>query len=192
MNSEFEKELHKRCLTVDGFRKWYEKQEFLSELVFTPADPSDAEAILNLYRSHLGREFCAWTDDYPSAETINFDLSRNALFCLKTKTGHDLAGVISFDADPETDLLPCWADSLKPSVEFARVAVSLKYQGCGISGKLFSCASLEAKKRGFRGVRYLVAKTNRIALHAYRKLRFPTVGECMYQGVEYWCCEKEI
>ena len=107
MNSEFEKELHKRCLTVDGFRKWYEKQEFLSELVFTPADPSDAEAILNLYRSHLGREFCAWTDDYPSAETINFDLSRNALFCLKTKTGHDLAGVISFDADPETDLLPC-------------------------------------------------------------------------------------
>ena len=145
MNSEFEKELHKRCLTVDGFRKWYEKQEFLSELVFTPADPSDAEAILNLYRSHLGREFCAWTDDYPSAETINFDLSRNALFCLKTKTGHDLAGVISFDADPETDLLPCWADSLKPSVEFA-----------------------------------------------YRKLRFPTVGECMYHGVEYWCCEKEI
>ncbi len=192
MNSEFEKGLHKRCLTVDGFRKWYEKQEFLSELVFTPADPSDAEAILKLYRSHLGREFCAWTDDYPSAETINFDLSRNALFCLKTKTGHDLAGVISFDADPETDLLPCWADFLKPSVEFARVAVSLKYQGCGISGKLFSCASLEAKKRGFRGVRYLVAKTNRIALHAYRKLRFPTVGECMYHGVEYWCCEKEI
>ena len=192
MNSEFEKELHKRCLTVDGFRKWYEKQEFLSELVFTPADPSDAEAILKLYRSHLGREFCAWTDNYPSAETINFDLSRNALFCLKTKTGHDLAGVISFDAVPETDLLPCWADSLKPSVEFARVAVSLKYQGCGISGKLFSCASLEAKKRGFRGVRYLVAKTNRIALHAYRKLRFPTVGEYMYHGVEYWCCEKEI
>ena len=72
MNSEFEKELHKRCLTVDGFRKWYEKQEFLSELVFTPADPSDAEAILNLYRSHLGREFCAWTDDYPSAETHQF------------------------------------------------------------------------------------------------------------------------
>ena len=99
---------------------------------------------------------------------------------------------LSFDADLKTDILPCWSDSLKPSVEFARVAVSLKYQGCGISGKLFSCAFSEAKKRGFQGVRYLVAKTNERALRAYRKLRFPTVGECVYHGAEYWCCEKEI
>lgn len=117
----------------------------VKQFFFSPALPDDASAILSLYRSHIGREFCAWTDDYPSADTIRFDLARNSLLCLKTKTGHDLAGVISFDADPETDILDCWSKELVPSVEFARVAVSLNYQGCGIAGKLFTCAMEEAK-----------------------------------------------
>lgn len=132
----------------------------VKQFFFSPALPDDASAILSLYRSHIGREFCAWTDDYPSADTIRFDLARNSLFCLKTTTGHDLAGVISFDADPETDILDCWSKELVPSVEFARVAVSLDYQGRGIAGRLFTCAMEEAKRRGFRSAHYLVAKTN--------------------------------
>lgn len=132
----------------------------VKQFFFSPALPDDASAILSLYRSHIGREFCAWTDDYPSADTIRFDLARNSLFCLKTTTGHDLAGVISFDADPETDILDCWSKELVPSVEFARVAVSLNYQGRGIAGRLFTCAMEEAKRRGFRSAHYLVAKTN--------------------------------
>ena len=111
---------------------------------------------------------------------------------LKTTTGHDLAGVISFDADPETDILDCWSKELVPSVEFARVAVSLNYQGRGIAGRLFTCAMEEAKRRGFRSAHYLVAKTNEKALRAYRKLQFSMVGECVYHGVDYWCCEKEL
>ena len=104
---------------------------------------------------HLGREFCAWTDDYPSADTIHFDLARNSLFCLKTKTGHDLAGVISFDADPETDILDCWSKELVPSVEFARVAVSLNYQGCGICRKTLLPALLGKPKGAVSGARPL-------------------------------------
>ena len=164
----------------------------VKQFFFSPALPDDASAILSLYRSHIGREFCAWTDDYPSADTIHFDLARNSLFCLKTTTGHDLAGVISFDVDPETDILDCWSKELVPSVEFARVAVSLNYQGCGIAGKLFTCAMEKAKRRGFRSAHYLVAKTNEKALRAYRKLQFSMVGECVYHGVDYWCCEKEL
>ena len=179
-------------LTVDGFREWYEKRQFLSELVFSQAGPGDADAILALYKSLVGTEFCAWTENYPSMETIDFDLSRNALFCLKTRTGHELAGVISFDEDPETDALSCWSDAPAQSVEFSRLGVSPHYQGCGISGKLFSCAMQEAKKRGFHTARYLVAKTNEKALHAYKKQRFQTVGECVYHGIDYWCCEKTL
>ena len=164
----------------------------VKQFFFSLALPDDASAILSLYRSHIGREFCAWTDDSPSADTIRFDLARNSLLCLKTKTGHDLAGVISFDADPETDILDCWSKELVPSVEFARVAVSLNYQGCGIAGKLFTCAMEKAKRRGFRSAHYLVAKTNEKALRAYRKLHFSMVGECVYHGVDYWCCEKEL
>lgn len=180
-------------ISVNGIvKQFFFSPALPDDAFFSPALPDDASAILSLYRSHIGREFCAWTDDYPSADTIRFDLARNSLFCLKTTTGHDLAGVISFDADPETDILDCWSKELVPSVEFARVAVSLNYQGRGIAGRLFTCAMEEAKRRGFRSAHYLVAKTNEKALRAYRKLQFSMVGECVYHGVDYWCCEKEL
>lgn len=38
----------------------------VKQFFFSLALPDDASAILSLYRSHIGREFCAWTDDYPS------------------------------------------------------------------------------------------------------------------------------
>ena len=52
----------------------------VKQFFFSPALPDDASAILSLYRSHIGREFCAWTDDYPSADTIRFDLARKAFY----------------------------------------------------------------------------------------------------------------
>lgn len=168
------------------------KEFDIKTLIFSPAGEEDSEEILALYQSHIGKEFCAWTEDYPSKETIAFDLSRNSLFCLKTKTEQTLVGVISLDDDPEVECLPCWTASLAPSVEFARVAVSHDYQGLGIAGLLFSSAVKEAKKRGFLGAHYLVAKTNEYALRAYKSQQFSTVGECVYHGVDYFCCEKRI
>ena len=44
------------------------------------ADTSDTDAVLALYREQLGREYCFWTEDYPGPDTVEFDLSRDALF----------------------------------------------------------------------------------------------------------------
>ena len=47
------------------------------------AKEEDRENILDLYQAQKGREFCPWDEDYPSDETVSFDLSRDALYILK-------------------------------------------------------------------------------------------------------------
>ena len=48
------------------------------------ATEGDRSEILSLYKMQFGREFCPWGEGYPSDETIDFDLSRDALFVMKT------------------------------------------------------------------------------------------------------------
>ncbi|MFR8846723.1 MAG: hypothetical protein ACLVGL_17830 [Waltera sp.] len=92
---------------------------------FRRARREEAEEILQLYRSLIGTEYCVWTENYPTEREVEFDLSRNALFCLYERmpepdereqgarlseeqtAGHlpvtrgRLMGVISMDDDPE-------------------------------------------------------------------------------------------
>ena len=53
--------------------------------VFEHVKESEADKVLSLYRSLVGTPFCAWTADYPARSDVEFDLSRNALFCLRDK-----------------------------------------------------------------------------------------------------------
>lgn len=56
-----------------------DKQDY--EIVL--ATDGDRAEILSLYDMQKGREFCPWSEEYPSNETIDFDLSRDALYVLK-------------------------------------------------------------------------------------------------------------
>ena len=49
------------------------------------ATEEDRQQILDLYEEQKGREFCPWDEDYPSNETIDYDLSRDALFVMKDR-----------------------------------------------------------------------------------------------------------
>ena len=59
----------------------------------------EADTVLKLYRSLLGTPYCVWTEDYPSEKEVEFDFSRDALFCMRDDAGN-IAGVISIDDDP--------------------------------------------------------------------------------------------
>ena len=74
---------------------------------------SEKEEILALYKSQLGREFCPWTEFYPTEKEIDFDLSRDSLFVMKNKAGRIIAA-ISIDLDANVEALPCWSTSLQP------------------------------------------------------------------------------
>lgn len=92
---------------------------------FRRARREEAEEILQLYRSLIGTEYCVWTENYPTEREVEFDLSRNALFCLYERMPEPdererLIGTISIDDDPEVEALSCWSEDLTPVAELSR------------------------------------------------------------------------
>lgn len=158
---------------------------------FVKAAPEDQTEILALYRSLVGTEYCAWTQDYPNETTIQFDMERDALFCLKDEEGK-IVGVISIDQDDEVEKLPCWTIDLQPAGELSRLGVRIESQNQGVAGKLLENGMKELKDRGKKSVHFLVCKTNEKAIRAYRKLDFNIVGECRLFEEEWWCYEKSL
>ena len=183
---------------------------------FRKAKREEAEEILQLYQSLIGTEYCVWTENYPTEREVEFDLSRNALFCLYEKmpepdereqgarlsvgqtaeplpvTRGRLMGTISIDDDPEVEALSCWSEDLTPVAELSRLGVAVEYQNRGIARILLQEAMAELKSQGYKAVHILVAKDNVKALRSYEKLHFSTAGECELFGNSYWCYEKEL
>lgn len=160
-------------------------------LVFEQVKEEEAQDVLALYKSLLGTEYCKWSEEYPGQEQIDFDLSRDALFCLKNRKG-EMVGVISIDLDQEVERLTCWSKELAPAGELSRLGVKVEYQNKGVARLLIQYAMQELKKRGYKGVHFLVAKENLKALRSYKKLKFKKVGECDLFSCKYWCYEKEL
>lgn len=154
------------------------------------ATEEDRGEILALYRAQIGREFCPWNEDYPSDEEISFDLSRDALFVLK-EDGR-IRAAISLEEDEDVDSLSCWRDELKPSGSIARVAVLPDEQNRGYGRIMLQYAMDELKRRGYRGVHFLVNKHNVKAIRSYAVFGFDVVGECRMFGQDFLCYEKGL
>ena len=154
------------------------------------ATEEDRGEILALYRAQIGREFCPWNEDYPSDEEISSDLSRDALFVLK-ENGR-IRAAISLEEDEDVDSLSCWSDELKPSGSIARVAVLPDEQNRGYGRIMLQYAMDELKRRGYRGVHFLVNKHNVKAIRSYAVFGFDVVGECRMFGQDFLCYEKGL
>lgn len=154
------------------------------------ATEEDRNDILKLYKLQLGREFCPWTDDYPSNETIDFDLRRDALFIMKSKD--KIIAAISIEEDENVDKLDCWSDSITPSGELARLAVLPEWQNKGIAKQMLLYGMKQLKLRGFNGIHFLVNKMNIKAIKAYSSFNFNVVGECFMYDENFLCYEKEL
>ena len=154
------------------------------------AAESNRAEVLALYRMMLGREFCFWDEDYPSNETFDFDLSRDALFVLKMEGR--IKATVSIELDDEVEKLPLWDESLSPAGELARLAVHPDLQSRGFGKLLLQFGMDELKKRGFRGVHFLVNKGNKIAIRCYQNFGFHIAGECHLYDQDFLCYEKAL
>ena len=155
------------------------------------AEEKDKNEILDLYRTQIGREFCAWDEHYPCEHEIDFDLSRDALFIMKDDDGRIVAA-ISLDDDKLVNDLTVWNKDLQPSCEFARVAVLPELQGRGIARKMVKYALDEMKNRGYISVHFLVNKYNIKAIKSYAAFDFNVVGECFLYDQDFLCYEMEL
>lgn len=180
-------------MTDTGMRK----DNMNDNMEFRLARREEADEILKLYKSLIGMEYCAWTENYPTEQEVEFDLSRDALFCLREisdETAHTqpLVSVISIDDDPQVKALSCWSQELTPVAELSRLGVAVEYQNRGIARRLLREAMEVLKQRGYKAVHILVAKDNVKALRSYEKLHFTLAGECNLYDHAYWCYEKAL
>ena len=151
------------------------------------ATEADRDEILSLYKAQLGREGCAWSEDYPSNETIDFDLSRDALFVLKVNGS--IKAAISIDEDEAVDSLLCWDENLAPLGELARLAVLPEEQNKGFGRIMLKFGMDELKRRGFHGIHVLVNKNNIKAIRSYAVFGFRVAGECHMYEQDFLCYE---
>ncbi|MDE7366160.1 MAG: GNAT family N-acetyltransferase [Lachnospiraceae bacterium] len=161
------------------------------DLVFTSATEEDQEEILSLYRSAIGTEGCTWSIEYPNEDILKDDIEHQRIFCMKNQSG-EIVGIISIDVDEEVGKLACWTEGLKPAAELARLGVKRQYQNMGIAKLLLKGAMRELVRRGYKGVHFLVSKTNERAIRAYAGMGFRVSGECNLYGENWWCYEKEL
>ena len=154
------------------------------------AKEEDREEVLALYKRQLGREHCPWDENYPSDETINVDLSRDALFLLKSDGR--IKAAISIDDDEIVNNLPCWDSNLEPLGELARLAVLPEEQSKGYGRIMLKFGMEELKRRGFKGIHILVNKYNLKAIRCYAIFGFRLVGEHRMYEQDFLCYEKEL
>ena len=160
------------------------------EYTIARAIEQDKQDILALYKAQIGREFCPWDDDYPSEQTIEFDMSRDALFVMKEDGV--IKAAISIDDDEEVEKLECWSRELKPVRELSRLAVATDAQNRGLARIMLRYAMDELRRMGCKGVHFLVNKYNIKAIRSYEVLDFNIVGECYMHDQDYYCYEKEL
>ena len=160
------------------------------EYKIVPATENDKAEILSLYKAQIGRENCPWTEDYPSSESIDFDLKRDALFVLKTDG--KIKAAISLEEDEDVDNLSCWDKTLAPEGEVARVAVLPEAQNKGLGRIMMQYAMDELKRRGYIGIHILVNKHNIKAIRCYEVFGFNTVGECHMYEQDFLCYERKL
>ena len=162
----------------------------MKKISISLATADDTEALMEIYKSHRGGA-ADWNEYYPSTQTIEYDLSRDALYVMKDEAGEVLA-CISRDLDEEVEALEVWDKTLAPGVEFSRLAVRDDLRGQGIGSMLFRYVLDEAKKEGYKSSHILVKTGHVVALAAYQKLGYKKVGECRLFDKDFICMEVEL
>lgn len=116
------------------------------KMKFRKAKQDDKEEILALYQSLIGTPYCAWGNGYPGEQEFDYDMSRNALFCMENEDG-EIIGTITVDEDPQVEALTCWSKTLQPSAELSRLGVRTDMQNQGIARQLLQHGMEELKNR---------------------------------------------
>ena len=158
--------------------------------VIEKATAKDKDEILKLYKSQLGRKYCPWNDDYPSMETIDFDLSRDALLVMREEG--KIIAAISVDDDEEVNNLECWTSELQPGGELSRLAVSPDCQSKGLAKEMIETGLEELRDRSYKSLHFLVNRHNLKALKCYSAFPFNKVGECEIYEQPMLCYEMEL
>ena len=146
----------------------------------------ELEAVYRLYRSSVGREGCAWDEDYPGELELRQDFTGNNLYVLTDD--NSVLGAVSVVDPPELGDEDIWC--CKSYAEIARVAVDAPFSGRGYASFMLRELFSILKERGIESIRLSVSQGNPAALRLYQKLGFRFLKRKELYGGEYFLCEK--
>ncbi len=152
---------------------------------FRPAKEDELGAVLALYRSVIGGEYCTWNEFYPTMEDINYDFENAGLYVLTAE--EEVLGAVSFAAENELDELPFW-QCREAVAELARVVIRPDMQGRGLSGWLVTKAEELLRTQGIKAVHLLAAVKNTPACRCYASCGYVHYEPLeMYENLFYPC-----
>lgn len=163
-------------------------QDGKDEFLFRKARREEANTVYALYRRAVGREFCAWYDEYPGMQEISEDLKAEQLYVLTHKG--TVVGAISIVPEHELDDFSCWQCKDGTHREIARFVLDEAFTGQGLSQRILKEIISELGSMGCRAVHLSVAEKNLPAYKAYLKAGFEKVGEADLYGGHYFLMEK--
>lgn len=156
----------------------------VQNIVISPAQPSDAEDIAEIYRSLIGMPGCTWDDHYPTIEFVRRDIENGNMF--KAVVDGRIAGSAYCGDYEERRVLDCF-DGFEKLGEFGRVGVRKEFHRMGVARALLEYLKNNAKQRGYDAIALLVGRKNLGAMALYEKLGFKNVGESDIYDTEWYC-----
>ena len=163
-------------------------QDGKDEFLFRKARREEADTVYALYRRAVGREFCAWDDEYPGMQEISEDLKTEQLYVLTHKD--TVMGAISIVPEHELDDFSCWQCKDGSHQEIARFVLDQAFVGRGLSQRILREIMAVLRSMGCRAVHLSVAEKNIPAYKAYVKTGFRKAGEADLYGGHYFLMEK--
>lgn len=157
---------------------------------FRKATISDLSAVFDLYKEAVGREGCAWDDEYPGEFWLNRDFETGNLYVM-TNEENTPVGAVSVVYENELDALADWRES-KNACEIARVVVQKALAGQGLAQKMLLRLFALLSEKGAAAVHLSVSAANPAAVKTYRRLGFAFLGECELYGGLFFLCEKHL
>lgn len=161
----------------------------MKEEVFRHAEKKDTEAILAMYRKCVAQGeidgSSDWDEEYPSRETIDFDLSVNGLYVLEQEG--EIVAAISLVEHDDLDELEGW-QPVRSCVP-ARLCVLPERRGMGIARRMVEAMLREARENGFQATRHLSSKSNLRSTALYQKMGFRRIGETHLYDTDFWMFE---
>lgn len=162
----------------------------MMEYTIKLATEKNAEVILKLYHSLIGKDGCTWDFDYPSKVVVDNDINNESLYIVMDN--ETIIGAASAGNHGELEGIDCYSKDMKNPYDLSRLAVKTEYQNRGIAKYLIGHIEKQVFRRGGDGVRLLVDKTNSHAKAVYDKMNYLCCGDCTMYDNDWYCFEKKL
>ncbi|MGZ3751489.1 MAG: N-acetyltransferase family protein [Mucilaginibacter sp.] len=134
-----------------------------------------------------------WDSTYPNAKVFENDIALAQLWV--ADADGDIAGISAITTDQEPEYANVGWDLSETAIVTHRLAVSTRYRGQGIAGKLLQQAEQEAISRGIKTLRIDTNSNNKATRQLFPKLGYEFAGEIglgFRPNLRFYCYEKRL